>query len=122
MKEQSRNKDEGFVVIVVAIVLFVMVGFVALGVDVGVLYSARTSAQEVADAAALAGAASFVLQATAPQPATATAFATNFAMQNTIMGQAISAGDVAVNVDVPNQLVTVSVTSNQNTYFAKVLG
>ena len=56
MSTQNRKKEEGMVLIVVAVLLVALIGFVALAVDVGLLYAARTSAQEVADAAALAGA------------------------------------------------------------------
>ena len=50
MKESTPDKQKGYVLVVVAITLIILVGFVALGVDTGALYSARTSAQEVADA------------------------------------------------------------------------
>src|SRR3989442_4644766 len=60
MNTNTSKKQEGFVLVVVAVVLVALIGFLALAVDVGVLYSARTSAQEVADAAALAGAFTFI--------------------------------------------------------------
>ena len=60
MNMNTSKKQEGFVIAVLAIVLLALVGFLALAVDIGVLYSARTSAQGVADAAALAGAFTFI--------------------------------------------------------------
>src|SRR6266566_9804442 len=60
MNMNTSKKQEGFVLVVLAIVLLALVGFLALAVDIGVLYSARTSAQGVADAAALAGAFTFI--------------------------------------------------------------
>jgi Flp pilus assembly protein TadG len=122
MKVNNANNQQGFVLVIVAVLLVVLIGFVALAVDVGLLYSARTSAQEVADSAALAGAFTFISSPTAPQPATATLHAQQVAQNNSIFGQPVTAGNVAVNVDVPNRRVTVDVTSVQNTYFARALG
>jgi uncharacterized membrane protein len=58
-----------------------------LAVDLGVLYTARTSAQHAADAAALAGAFTYVTNPTASNPTgTATAAAMSAAAQNEILG------------------------------------
>ena len=121
MKTRTSEKEKGFVLVVVAALLIVLIAFVALGVDTGALYSARTSAQEVADAAALAGAFTFVNDPTAPQPTTATNAATQVAINNSIMGKAVVATDVVATADVVNQKVTVTVTSTQPTYFAKAI-
>src|SRR5262245_11590890 len=122
MNANTLQKQEGFVLIVVALMLIVLVGFLAFAVDIGVLYSARTSAQEVADAAALAGAYTFINDTKSPQPQTASNNAVQVAVTNSSLGQAVAAGDVNVSVDVPNQRVTVDVQSAQNTYFARALG
>src|SRR5262245_3558031 len=95
-----RKEQEGFVLVVVALTLVVLIGFVALGVDTGALYSARTAAQEAADAAALAGAFTYINTPKATQPATATANATQIALSNKIMGKAITAADITVTPDV----------------------
>jgi len=116
------GKEQGYVLVVVALLLIVLAGFVALGVDTGALFSARTQAQEVADAAALAGAFSYIVN---PDPTTyatvATGNALEVALNNTVMGQAIALGDVTVTPDVPNQRVTVVVNSAQPTYFARAI-
>src|SRR2546427_2437582 len=122
VNRNNSKKQEGFVLVVVAIVLIALVGFLALAVDVGVLYSARTSAQEVADAAALAGAFTFINDTQSPQPQTASSDALQVALHNSILGQPVAAGDVNVNVDVPNRRVTVDVQATQNTYFFPGLG
>src|SRR5215510_5953719 len=119
MKTRTSKEQEGFILVVVAAILIVLIGFVALGVDTGALYSARTSAQEVADAAALAGAFTFINDPLAAQPSTAVNAATQVAINNSIMGKAVVAGDVNVTADVVTQKVTVVVTSTQPTYFAK---
>src|SRR5205809_5865132 len=122
MNMNTSKKQEGFVLVVVAIVLVALIGFLALAVDIGALYSARTSAQEVADAAALAGAFTFINDTKSPQPQTASDNALQVALNNSILGQPVAAGDVNVNVDTANRRVTVDVQSTQNTYFAKAFG
>jgi len=114
--------EEGFFLIVVALLLIVLVGFVALAVDTGVLFSARTDVQEVADAAAMAGAFTFTNTPSLPQPETAINYAIGIATANSIMGKPISAGDVTVTPDVAKRRVTVSIRFSQTTYFAKALG
>jgi hypothetical protein len=122
MRKAAPDKQQGYVLVVVAGILIVLIGFVALGVDTGALYSARTSAQEVADAAALAGAFSYITSPFAPDPAAAaTGNALEVALNNNIMGQPIALGDVTVTPDVANRRVRVDVTSAQPTYFARAI-
>ena len=52
--------ESGATAAFVAVGMFMMLGMVALAVDLGVLLGARTDSQRVADASALAGAASFL--------------------------------------------------------------
>jgi Tfp pilus assembly protein PilX len=122
MNMNTSEKQEGFVLVVVAALLVALIGFLALAVDIGVLYSARTSAQQVADAAALAGAFTFINDTQSPQPQTASNNALQMALNNSILGQPVGTADVNINVDVGNRRVTVDVQSTQNTYFAQVLG
>ena len=100
MTTGSSRRERGFVLVVVALMLIVLLGFVALAVDTGVLYGARTDAQEVADAAAMAGAFTFTNTPTLPQPATATSYAIGVATSSTVMGNPVNAGDVTVTPDV----------------------
>ncbi|MDL1962787.1 MAG: Tad domain-containing protein [Deltaproteobacteria bacterium] len=53
--EQARNQA-GVAAVIVAIVLSMLIGFTALAVDVGYMYVTKNELQNVADAAALAGA------------------------------------------------------------------
>ena len=123
MNCKNRSSEEGgFVLVLVAMVLVVLIAFVALGVDSGILYSARTSAQEAGDAGALAAAFTFVANPTDPQPATAIAYAKAVASNYTIFGNPVQPADVTVNVDTANRRVTVDVQATRTTYFAKVLG
>lgn len=51
-----KKEESGQALILVALMMAVLMGFAALVVDVGMMYSERTSLQAAADAAALAGA------------------------------------------------------------------
>ena len=48
--------QQGIVILFLALCLFVLIGFAALAIDIGYLYTTRSELQNVADAAALAGA------------------------------------------------------------------
>ena len=119
---KSKGKDEGYVLVTVALSLVAVLGFGAFAVDLGMLYSARGAAQRAADADALAGALSFVVTPLEPQPQTAIDRAVQVATSNTIYDNAIQVADLTVPVDVPNRLVTVQLTYSQPTYLARVLG
>ena len=58
-------------------------------------YGSRTQSQAAADAAALAGVTSYVLNPLAPQPATAQSEAIKVATYNKVMGSSITAGQVS---------------------------
>jgi hypothetical protein len=111
---------------VVCLLLIAFLGIAALCIDLGVLYTARTSAQHAADAAALAGAFTFVNSPNATQPAAAQQEAMAVGSSNSILGQGvtISAGDVVVDTTKRTVTVTVSRTGagGVSTVFAKALG
>jgi Flp pilus assembly protein TadG len=115
-------KNDGYIIVTLAILLFVLLGFSALAVDLGMMYSARSSAQRAADAAALAGAFTFIVDPTSPQPATATQHAQQAAISNKILGADVNAGDVTVAVDTVNRRVTVDITRSENTFLGGALG
>ncbi|PYO65688.1 MAG: pilus assembly protein TadE, partial [Gemmatimonadetes bacterium] len=72
------ESETGSVIVIVALTLLVLLCFLALGIDLGMLYTARTDAQRAADAAALAGASAFVDNPRAAAVAPATARATEY--------------------------------------------
>ena len=124
-RHRRAQEEEGYTIIIVALLLFVFLGFCALAVDVGIADSARTSAQRAADAAALAGAFTFVTSPNDPQPATAKDRAKVTAKQNKIMGTAVTDAEITITdamVDIPNRRVTVTVTRSQTAFFARILG
>jgi Flp pilus assembly protein TadG len=123
---RPRQSEHGYVIVTIAALLFVLLGFTALAIDVGLMYSGRTQLQEAADAAAMAGAFTFINNDTLPQPATAILTAQKTAMANKMLGAAIAAGELAVDVPWPPAVpginrVTVTITKEQSTYFAKVM-
>jgi Flp pilus assembly protein TadG len=123
-----RDKQDGYTLFIIASLMVVFLGFTALSVDLGVLYSARASAQRAADAAALAGAFVFVTRGdldettTPKQSDVIKQHAIATAATNKVLGKSvtISTGDVIVDVD--KRLVTVNVAQSQGTLFARILG
>ena len=81
----KTREEHGATLALVALGIFVLLGMVALVVDVGMLLGRRTESQRVADAAALAGAASFI---TDPDDADRPrAWALEYARQNNVGDQ-----------------------------------
>jgi Flp pilus assembly protein TadG len=120
------KNEAGYALVTVALLLFVLISFVALAVDLGIAYSARTAAQRTADAAALAGAFTFVIDPN-PDETDIKNRAVEQAAVNGILGTpvVITAGDVTV--DMVNRRVTVNVERTQArgnpipTYFSQIL-
>lgn len=117
-----KSRQEGYVIVTLALGLLALVGFGAFAVDLGVLYSARTAAQQAADAAALAGASTFIIQPQAPQPETASSQALNVALTNSVLDNSLTTPEVAVNVDAATRLVSVTVLHRRPTFLARALG
>ena len=122
---RRHGNQEGHVVVTVAVLLTLLLFFAALAIDVGALYSARAAAQRAADAGALAGAFTFVVddgtQTTAETHARQVVLNT---FNNKILGSPIADSEVTVtaNADPTVLRVTVQITHNQGTFFARVLG
>ncbi len=120
------SDERGSTAAFVAIGMLMMLGMVALAVDVGMLVGARTDSQRTADAAALAGAASFI---TSPNDADRPRqWAIDYAAKNTVHGTAadVRAEDVDVLMAEKNVRVRVrNITARSNairTIFGRVLG
>ncbi|MFY9611138.1 MAG: pilus assembly protein TadG-related protein, partial [Blastocatellia bacterium] len=124
----GHNNEQGYTLVIIAAVIVVFLGFTALSVDMGILYSARASAQRAADAAALAGAFVFItrsdLTETTPikQSDVIKENAVKTAATNKMLGATVTITPADVFVDTANRRVTVTVTQNQPTLFARVLG
>lgn len=120
-----RKHERGMTLLTVALWMVCIMGVSALALDIGVLYTAHTSAQHAADAAALAGAFSFH-DPTAAQPSTAQDHAIAVAAQNKVLGNpvVIDAGNVVVDTVAQTVTVTVPLTGAKAlpTYFAAAIG
>src|SRR5881397_433849 len=86
-RPMRKDSESGYILVTVAALLFVLVGFTALAVDMGTVLSSRTQLQRAADAAALAGAFTFnVNPSLTDQPTRASNQALKTATANTVMG------------------------------------
>ena len=122
MMRSKEKREEGYVIVTVAVLGVVLIGFAALAVDMGALYGSRTTAQKIADAAAIAGVSSFVFNPIAPQPGTARQYAENTAVGQEILAEPVQLAEVTAIVDVANRRVTVDISRVEDTYLAGVLG
>lgn len=147
----KMRERKGAVAVIVAIVLAMLIGFVALAVDVGYVMVTRNELQNVADASALAGARQLGAnyepltyeeqQSYNCNPATIIAAAKDVALKNTAAGQNIVVRDEDViigdwNTDTKTLTVTLSrpdavrVTARRDgsannpitTFFARIFG
>lgn len=131
MMSGSKHNEKGMTLPLVAVFIVVLFVAAALAIDLGIAYTARTSAQHAADAAALAGAWTFMTPGL-PQPSTATNAAIQVAAQTKILGQAAAITASNVNVTLPNLAtgvpawvtVTVPRTGSNGiaTFFARAIG
>jgi Flp pilus assembly protein TadG len=105
------RQERGAVAVVVAICMVVLMGFLAIAVDVGSIYSDKQQLQNGADAGALAIAESC-------QRGSCIDTANKYVMANKLDGQAI--GTAVINQTAGS--VTVEATSTHQNWFAGVLG
>ncbi len=124
MRSANNRRERGMTIVLLAVFLVALFAMAALAIDLGFAYTARTSAQHAADAAALAGAYTFTKTGLV-QPDAAIDAAKGAAQANYVLGApaVITNGDV--NVSIPDRRVTVTVPrtggSGISTVFARVL-
>lgn len=124
--KDKLGSEIGAAIALVALSMVALISAVALAVDVGMLVTARTEAQRVADLSALAGAGILAIDPSAE--AAARTEAIDFALLNTVQGDlaVVLPGDVVV--DLVESTVTVQVMRIQSrgtpvsTFFARVFG
>lgn len=123
MHKPFRSDERGSVMVVVALTLAGLMGIIALGVDLGALFNARSEAQRAADAAALAGASAFLEYQNAEAVRVAQGRATTFATSNSIRDEAITPEEVSVWVDLDDATVRASIRrEGLSTWFAQLFG
>lgn len=108
-----RKEESGQSLVMVVLLLSVLLGFSALIVDVGLLYSEKAKLQNAADAAALAGAQML------PDQGSAESVAIDYADFN---GFTISTDDVDVPYDEDDTKIKVGVSGTVPYIFARFLG
>jgi len=131
----------------VAASLVVLLGLAGLAIDLAALYVGRSEAQRAADAAALAGAKTFVTSgytvgsvtasdlcptsATSPPSGIAGTAAASEGASNTVGGQTLAASQFTATCDFSHNvvggisndpLITVSVMASMPTFFMKIFG
>ncbi len=115
--EQSDTRERGQTLVLFVFALATLMGFVALSIDIGLVFVARRDMQNAADAAALAGAREL------PEAAAATAAALEWAQGN---GYADGVDGVTVQVVTPYNgdpgRVHVSISSDIDFVFGRAVG
>jgi uncharacterized membrane protein len=123
-----KTGHRGQVLVLVAIALFALLGFAALAVDVGYMYTVRHELQRCADAGALAGASFFkeggtwspaLDPVTSPPAVRARDYASRDMVGTSRLDPAV--GEVAVNFPLDNQ-VRVTTSRNVTLFFAPIFG
>jgi uncharacterized membrane protein YgcG len=117
------SDERGSATVIVALTITGLMALLALGIDLGALYNARSEAQRAADAAALAGASAFLEFQQENARSVAVERAMNFATSNDIRGRPIAPEDVTITVNVDSSTVRAHVRrSGVPTWFARILG
>ena len=115
--------ERGGVAVLVAVGTAAMLAFMALAIDLGMLFKAHVDAQRAADAAALAGASAFLEARPVDATGMARARATEYAVRNTFLNGPIDPSEVSVNV-IPDSLKVAVVVHRDTvgTWFARIFG
>ena len=125
------KREKGTILITTAVSLLALVTVMGLALDLGVMYTARTSAQHAADAGALAGAYMFINYPPGTvnnggaypngNQSVAKLVAQNTVAKNKILGQSFATSDATVTFPTSTR-ITVDVAKAVPTYFMKVAG
>ena len=123
---QTSSDERGVALFIAAGSMIALTSVCALAIDVGMLFTARTEAQRVADGAALAGAGALI--ASPNNSELATLNAVTIGGLNTIGGQRANVLATDVSVDLANRQVTVNALRTEargnpmGTFFARMFG
>jgi putative Flp pilus-assembly TadE/G-like protein len=122
-EQRRRKRERGATLVLVAVAMTALFGFLALAIDLGMLFVAHSDAQRAADAAALAGASAFLDSSSAAAVGPARQRALEYAMRNTFQNGPIDSSDVAITVLPDSGKVGVYIHRDSvRTLFAGVLG
>jgi Flp pilus assembly protein TadG len=122
--EVAWKNERGVTLVMMALMLFLVLGMSALTIDYGMVKATKAEAQRAMDAAALAGASAFLIAApTTDFDSVAEARAREYAKLHTVHRVTITDPEVTVDVDEPKKEVTASYTSgNIPLWFANTIG
>lgn len=121
------SNEEGAVSVIVAILMVTLLGFVALAVDVGAIYSERAQLQNGADAAAIALAQKCAKAAADPQCSTTSTLAEDLASENALDGMS-NVNSIQLDMTARTVSVTTSAKETGGTdnsislFFANAIG
>lgn len=126
----TARDDRGVALVLVALGLTAFLGVAALALDMGMLYTARTESQRVADGAALAGASQFIENPGHPDlVGLVRAEAKEYAALNSVRGEPVVLQDTDIDVWPDDDSVRVTVRHVEGgvngaiaTYFGRILG
>ncbi|MBI1796298.1 MAG: hypothetical protein HYR74_04510 [Candidatus Eisenbacteria bacterium] len=130
-RNEGRHNEHGVVIIWTALFLLMMLGFIAIGIDVAKVMATQSELQNAADAAALAGASAVDLTTGKVRPDSALIRAQQTAGENKAFTNgptpvSLQAGDVTVNPNANTVKVTVRRDAGAGgamvTHVAQVLG
>jgi hypothetical protein len=123
---RKLRDEKGATLVIAAGSMLAITSVAALAIDVGMLVTARTEAQRVADGAALAGAGGLALS---PGNAVLARYeAVDYGTKNAIRGELADVRPEDVDVDLANERVTVRVYRTRDrgnpvgTFFARMFG
>ena len=127
LRAGGTGDERGAVTVIVAILLVTLLGFVAIAVDVGVIYSERAQLQSGADASAVALAQKCARNAADPLCSTTSTLARDLANQNALDGMSQVNN---IQLDKSGQKVSVTTSAKEtggtdnsvSLFFAGVLG
>lgn len=115
----SRRSERGATAVVVAILMVVLLGFAAIAIDLGAMWSTKKQMQNGADAAALAIAQACVLDPSSADCANPNATAQDYANRNRAGSQNFI-GTATVNSN--SGVVRARVTTARQNWFAPIFG
>lgn len=119
-----KNRRTGQVMPMVALIIAVLLGFAALGIDIFMIYWAKSNLQRATDAAAIAG-ATYLSDLTFSNPNAACTYSTQaeqaactYALSNGVLSSEIQS--IAISSD--SRSITVTTSRIVPAYFARLLG
>lgn len=120
---QGRSNERGGTLVLVAAATVALFGMAALAVDIGMGYTAKSEAERIADASALAGASAFLEFEGTDAVAPAEERAYEYALRNDIRGIPVEESEVTVEVITDSSKVRVWVERQAlGTWFARLIG